>query len=115
MSLEQALQKHGELLAANTAALLGSKTPPAAAPKPTTTAGKKAAAPKTGPSYDDVTKAALALNKVKGREGLKAVLEQFGVAAAKELKPEQFADFIAKAEAAAKDEAPAEDDSADLV
>jgi hypothetical protein len=48
-------------------------------------------------SYDEVKAAILKLSQAKGREQVVAALTEFGVAKGPELKPEQFAGFIAKA------------------
>lgn len=64
------------------------KTAPAAAP----TADGAASV-----TYEDVKAAILKLSQAKGREQVVAALTAFGVAKGPELKPEQFAGFIAKA------------------
>jgi len=46
-------------------------------------------------SYDDVKASILAVSKAKGREPTVAMLQRFGVASGKDLKPVQFADLIA--------------------
>ena len=48
-------------------------------------------------TYDEVKAAILKLSQAKGREQVVAALTEFGVAKGPELKPEQFAGFIAKA------------------
>lgn len=68
-------------------------TPPTAAPQAS-----------TGPTYDDVKKAAIALAKAKpgGNAVTTLLADAFGVDHASKLKPEQWAEFIAKAQEAAK-------------
>lgn len=51
------------------------------------------------PTYDDVKAKVLALSKDKGREPTVQLLERHGVAKAPDLKPEQYAAFIADVDA----------------
>lgn len=57
-------------------------------------------APAPGATYDDVKNAIVKLSGLKGRDQVVAVLSQFDAAKGPDLKPEQFADFIAQANAA---------------
>ena len=57
-------------------------------------------APAPGANYDDVKNAIVKLSGLKGRDQVVAVLSQFEAAKGPDLKPEQFADFIAQANAA---------------
>lgn len=45
-------------------------------------------------SYDDVSKAVVALHRAKGRQAAVEVLEKFGLPTAREAKPEQWAPII---------------------
>lgn len=47
--------------------------------------------------YEAVKKATLELSKAKGREATVAVLKRFGAEKAPDLKPEQYADYVAAA------------------
>ena len=93
---------------------------PAATSKPKAEAKKAEASPSTGttsesaasaapsdtgastgsaaPTYDEVKAKILLLAKEKGREATTALLQRHGVAKGPDLKPEQFAEFIADAE-----------------
>jgi hypothetical protein len=51
-------------------------------------------------TYPDVQKITLELSKVRGREAAVACLKQFGATKGPELKPEQYAAYVAKARAA---------------
>ena len=51
------------------------------------------------PTYDDIKAKVLALSKEKGREPTVQLLERHGVAKAPDLKPEQYAAFIADVDA----------------
>jgi hypothetical protein len=112
MTIEAKIDALIESLNANTAALRGTTTAPAAgAPKPAPSqpakppaaaAGAKVAAPagKT-PTYDDVKAAGMALAKKKPGKPLHEVLATFSVDHANKLKPEQYAAFINAANAKA--------------
>lgn len=78
--------------AAETASSPSGATPP--------TTEKKADAP-TGdrPTYDQVKDKLLALSKEKGREPTVALLSRFGAARGPDLKPDQYAKFIADVDA----------------
>lgn len=73
----------------------------AAAASTTTTAAAatKASTDAPAPTYDDVKAKVLALSKDKGREPTVQLLLRHGVAKAPDLKPEQYADFIADVDA----------------
>lgn len=67
-------------------------TPPADAP---------AASPAANaPTYQDAAAAITKLSRTKGRDAAVAILTEFGAAKLPDVKPEQFADVIAAAEAA---------------
>ena len=66
--------------------------------KPTTPAPKEAG----GVKYDDVKAAALKLAATKGKAVLMEVYGAFGVDHGSKLKPEQFADVLAKLQEALK-------------
>lgn len=72
---------------------------PAAAPVEET-AVPAVASPASGATYDEVKRAIVKLSGQKGRDQVLAVLGQFGAAKGPDLKPEQFAEFIAQADAA---------------
>lgn len=118
MSLEQAITDHAvalrELAAAIRATVGGAhdtataaaaqvindakkgdtgKTQPAAVAKTDKAAGASA------PTYEDVKAKVLALSKDKGREPTVQLLQRHGVEKAPDLKPEQFAAFIADVDA----------------
>jgi len=63
--------------------------------KPETTAPKAPASTPSAPSYDDVKAQILAMAKDKGREITGALLSRYGVTKGPDLKPEQYADFMA--------------------
>lgn len=48
-------------------------------------------------SYEDVKKAIIKLSQAKGRDAVVATLAKFGANAGPQLKPEQYAEFIAAA------------------
>lgn len=78
--------------AAETASSPSGATPP--------TTEKKADAPAGNqPTYDQVKDKLLALSKEKGREPTVALLSRFGVARGPDLKPDQYAKFIADVDA----------------
>ena len=54
----------------------------------------------TDATYDDVKNAIVKLSGQKGRDQVVALLSQFDAAKGPDLKPEQFADFLAQANAA---------------
>jgi hypothetical protein len=58
-----------------------------------------ALAAETAPTYDAVKDRVIALSKEKGREPTIALLQRHGVTKAPELKPAQYADFIADVDA----------------
>lgn len=64
------------------------------------TDGPTVASPAPGTTYDDVKRVIVKMSGLKGRDQVLAVLGQFGAARGPDLKPEQFADFIAQADAA---------------
>jgi hypothetical protein len=70
----------------------------------TATPGATAPAAKATVTYDDVTKATLALARAKGREAAVKVLGTFGVDHGSKLTPEQWAPYIAAATAALQPE-----------
>ncbi len=67
-------------------------------PPPAEAAAPAAAKPTAAESatYDDVKKAILKLSSAKGRDQVVSVLGQFGAAKGPDLKPEQYAAFVAK-------------------
>ena len=56
--------------------------------------------PAPGATYDEVKNAIVKLSGQKGRDQVVALLSQFDAAKGPDLKPEQFADFLAQANAA---------------
>lgn len=62
-------------------------------------AAATALAAETAPTYDAVKDKVIALSKEKGREPTIALLQRHGVTKAPELKPAQYADFIADVDA----------------
>lgn len=111
MSLEQALAANTAAINALTAVLQGQGQQPAAktadapkdAPKATTgkaKADKAAPAKKEEPAvtYDQVKELILKVNQEKGRPAIEELLSGFGVKKGPELKPEQYAEFVAAAE-----------------
>ena len=70
-----------------------------ATPAPAATA-EETASPTPGTTYDEVKRAIVKMSGLKGRDQVVAVLGQFGATKGPDLKPEQYADFIAQAEAA---------------
>ena len=72
-------------------------TPATSAPAAT---AEEAATPPQGATYDEVKAVIVKMSGAKGRDQVLAVLGQFGAARGPDLKPEQFADFIAQANAA---------------
>ena len=78
-----------------------STEPPA---PPTATAAPAAASSAGEPAtYQDAATAITKLSRTKGRDAAVAVLKKFGAAKLPDVKPEQFADVIAAAEAAMKE------------
>lgn len=68
----------------------------AKAPAATAQAATTAESPSDkAPTYDDASKAVLKLSGAKGRDAAVALLQKFGAANLKGVKPEQFADVIA--------------------
>lgn len=67
---------------------------PAPAPNPAAAPASEAAAP----TYDAVKQRVVALSSKKGRDAAIALLTSFGVDHGSKLKPEQYAEFIAKAD-----------------
>lgn len=111
MSLEAAIAQLTAAVEANTAALGGTATKPAAAKKGAAAAAAAqpaatpaaAAAPANGPDVKACAQALMALAQSKGRDAAVAVLAPFGVPKVTDLKPEQFAAFsmaVAAAQAA---------------
>jgi len=118
MTIEALLQTNNELLGQILARLANPATTPPApvrpetvqpAPKaekaPAKAPEKPQAAPAEakGPEYADVRAAALALAKAKpGGNAVTTLLAEFGVDHASKLAPEQWGDFIARAQEASK-------------
>lgn len=78
-----------------TGATIKSTTPP----KPENAPAPEAAKTETKPtlSYEkDVMPKLVAFGKAKGREGLEAVLKEFGAARGTDVKPEQYEAFLTK-------------------
>lgn len=95
MSLEVAIQENTSALRELIAALAhGVPTTSAQVEK---VAADAAAVEKVAPTYPDVVAAINKMGGVKGREAVIALLKTFGATKGPELKPEHFADFIAKA------------------
>ena len=84
---------------ANGASSTSAETSPATGAAAQTPAAESAPTAPAAASvtYDEVKAAILKLSQAKGREQVVAALTEFGVAKGPELKPEQFAGFIAKA------------------
>jgi len=123
MSLEEALAANTAALIANTAALTGQAATPAKATKkaaaaetPAPAAQTPAAAPVAapaapGPSFKEVADALVELVTKKDRATGVALLAEFGATKAPELKPTDYALFVAKAKAMLAPAAPATDSS----
>jgi len=75
----------------------------ASAPSPAAESAAAAAPASTAATdpvnYEQVKQVVIAITKTKGRDVAVAALAQFGVAKAQDLKPEQYADFVAQAKA----------------
>lgn len=118
MSLEQALAANtaavNALVVALTSGNIGAaapvtvaaETPAPKAEKAATTkkTEKAASTPAAEPEaeaipYETVKTATLEFIKVKGRDAFTALAAQFGVGSAKDLKPEQYAEYLEKLEA----------------
>lgn len=80
------------------------KTVAASAPsaKPAVAAAPASTAATEPATYQDAAAAITKLSRAKGRDAAINVLQQFGASKLPEVKPEQFADIIAAAEAAIK-------------
>lgn len=108
MSLEAAIQENTAAIKQLIAVMSGkpgvtpevkaSASKPAAASSVSSPAEKSAPASSAAIAYDDVKKITLALAK-QNRDAAVAVLKEFGAENALKLKPEQYADFMKKAEA----------------
>lgn len=85
-------------LASSTVAPVSAKPEPDAQSPTTATTSEPVATADAEVKYTDVAAAFLAAAK-KNREGALALLNTFGASRAPDLKPEQWADFIAKANA----------------
>lgn len=83
-----------EPLAPQTPEKAAPKSEPAATGAPVVTPAAKPATAGTVP-YSDVQKAVLALVAAKGRDAAMRVFEPFGLASAKEAKPEQYGALLA--------------------
>ena len=84
-----------------------SSTPDKASPPPADAAAQEPAAENAptpsaaaSVSYEDVKKAIIKLSQAKGRDAVVATLAQFDAATGPALKPEQYAGFVAAADAA---------------
>jgi hypothetical protein len=82
------------------AAAASSEPATTAAPAASSTASEQPAADAPAPTIADVNAAIIGLAKGKGRDAAVAVLKEFGVAKAPELKPEQYAAVVAAAKKA---------------
>lgn len=106
MSIEKLVAELIEAVKENTAAIRESngedKQPAKTESKAAKSEPKKEAAkePEKTPGipYDDVKNKTLELVKAKGRDAVTALLKDFGkdVASAKDLKPEQYEEYLAK-------------------
>lgn len=70
--------------------------PETAAPA-TSQAASDSAPAASAPTYEEVKHAIVKLSGSKGRDAVVSLLSEFGAGKGPDLKPEQFADFIAKA------------------
>lgn len=74
------------------------KPEPAAPAASQATSAPAPAASAPAPSYEDVKHAIVKLSGSKGRDAVVTLLKDFGAGKGPDLKPEQFGDFIAKAQ-----------------
>lgn len=70
---------------------------PESSPSPAADVAQEPAAAQAVPTYPDVVAAINKLGGAKGRDSVIDLLKTFGATKGPDLKPEQFADFIAKA------------------
>lgn len=102
---KETTKKQGKATVPSNGASSTQESPPhppadAAAQGPAPAADSPSAPGAVSVTYDDVKVAILKLSNVKGRDAVLALLKPFGAAKGPELKPEQFAEFVAQANAA---------------
>jgi hypothetical protein len=97
MTLEESVLTLARSIDALAVAMQGKSGDSPAKPARATPKAVKAA---VEPKYDDVREAILAFAERKGMPAAIALLGEFGVTNAKELKPEQYGDALEKARAA---------------